>query len=653
MELKDLKNIEVEIYKGKPHFSIHHGCFNFKDHTFSRVKLISQLLSEDENYFILSLSDDRDNKLGSLTAMQVGDKIKIKVQLVDNLYNRIVVSLPSHKDEHFYGCGATYSKFDLKGENVRIWASEHQNSARMAKKTVRERIHGVNPEFIEKYNKYESGFVQPLCISSDKYFIYVDTDGYMEFDFRNLKTTKIRMFGNAEIVIGRASSYEKISGMISEIVGNVRPLPDWLYDGAILGIQRGVDEFKRKLQRIENCDMPVAAIYCRDWSGFVKSEYGYHASCNWTVDTKLYPNLRGEIVELHEKGIKFIGYINPFIVSGNNAAYKEALANDYLVKNKHGKAYLIRVQSFSVGLIDLTNPSVVTWFKDIIKNNMIDIGMDGWYADYGEYLPADCVLYDGSDPYEIHNKWPVMWAKLNREAIEETGKEKDIFFFTSSGFLNSVRYTSMMSTGSHHVDWSMDYGLPSSIPALMSMSISGAPYCHCEIGGQIDLGQMTRTDENLMRWAEIGAFSPLMRTEEGSHPIRNYQFDDNEDIRAHMTKMVKIHVQLGDYLKLLERESREKGVPMIRPLFYHYDEKKAYEESYEYMLGRDILVAPILEEDSMERIVYLPKDTWIQLFTGLVFEGGVITVRAPIGRPPVFIRAMSPYKSELMELQKI
>jgi len=652
LEFNDLKKIGVEIYSGKSKFSMHYGSYTYRDLAYSKVKLTSKVISEDENYFILSLSDDRDNNKGSLTAMKVGDKIKIKVQLADSEYNRIVLSLPSYKEEHFYGCGATYTKFDLKGEFVRIWVDEHQNSSVVSRKAIREKIYGATPDCIEKFNKYASYFSNPICISSDKYFIYVNTSNYMEFDFRNDSSTLLRIHGNAEVTIGMAQSFEKISGMISEMIGKPKHIPDWVYDGIILGVQRGVDEYKRKLQRIEKYNMPVSAVYCKDWSGFVNTEYGYHVKCNWEADSKLYPNLKGEIVELHEKGIKFIGYINPFVIN-ESQMYKEGTAKGYFVKNRRGKDYLAKIISFSVALVDLTNPDARKWFKEKIKKNMIGIGMDGFCADYGDYLPPNLTLYDGSNSTKIHNKWPGLWASLIREAIEETGRQRDLFVFTRSAFMDSLHNISMLTTGSHHVDFSYDYGLPSVIPAMLSMSVSGALLSHSEIGGQIDNFRMSRTDENLMRWAEMAAFSPVMHTEEGNHPIRNYQFDDEENIREHIAKMVRIHVQLGDYLKLLEKEAVDKGLPVIRPLFYYYDEERAYTESYEYLLGRDILVAPIIKEEATDRVVYLPKDTWIQLFTGLVFEGGFITVRSPLGRPPVFIRASSPYRSELMEMEKV
>ena len=96
-------------------------------------------------------------------------------------------------------------------------------------------------------------------------------------------------------------------------------------------------------------------------------------------------------------------------------------------------------------------------------------------------------------------------------------------------------------------------------------------------------------------------------------------------------------------MKELIREEAASGTPVMRPLFYHYDEPAAYTEKFEYLLGRDLLVAPVVEKGAIDRQVYLPNDNWIHLFTGQKFNGGIVLVEAPIGQPPVFIRENSPY----------
>ena len=265
---------------------------------------------------------------------------------------------------------------------------------------------------------------------------------------------------------------------------------------------------------------------------------------------------------------------------------------------------------------------------------MIGIGMGGWMADFGEYLPVDAVLYEG-DPKALHNQWPAIWAKLNREAVEECGVKDDVFFFMRAGYTGSVRDAACMWTGDQHVDWSKDDGLPSVIPASLSLGMSGQTIVHSDVGGYTTVMQMTRSKELLLRWEEMNVFSPLYRFHEGNQPSRNVQFDADEELLAHLAKMSRIHAALKPYLLKLEEEA-QRGIPMIRPLFYHYEEE--YDDYKEYLLGRDLLVAPIRREGRTDRHVIFPDDTWIELATGKEYRKGTAVIQAPIGQIPVFYR---------------
>ena len=157
--------------------------------------------------------------------------------------------------------------------------------------------------------------------------------------------------------------------------------------------------------------------------------------------------------------------------------------------------------------------------------------------------------------------------------------------------------------------------------------------------------------ELLMRWAEMNAFSPLFRSHEGNQPARNVQFDDNAGLLAHMARCTAMHAALKEYLLACEKEACEAGVPMMRPLFYHYDEAPLYTEKSEYLLGRELLVAPVLAEGAAQRVCLLPQDRWIHLFTGQEYAGGRVTVAAPMGFLPVFVRAQSPWCERLRALK--
>lgn len=208
----------------------------------------------------------------------------------------------------------------------------------------------------------------------------------------------------------------------------------------------------------------------------------------------------------------------------------------------------------------------------------------------------------------------------------------------------------MMWTGDQHVDWSLDDGLAAVMPATLSLAMSGYPYAHSDAGGYTTILKMTRNKELLMRWEEMNAFSPMFRTHEGNQPVNNVQFDDDEELLAQMARCSQMHLHLKPYLAEAIALAQEKGTPVMRPLFYHYKDAFCFEERFAYLLGRDLLVSPVIKEGELYHDVRLPEDTWVHLFTGTEYTGGTYKVFAPIGKPPVFVRKDSPWLSDLLAL---
>jgi alpha-glucosidase len=384
-------------------------------------------------------------------------------------------------------------------------------------------------------------------------------------------------------------------------------------------------------------NISVCGVWIQDWEGRRVTAVGKQLVWNWQWDEELYPNLNDKIKELNAQGIKVLGYINPFLAV-EKPLYKEAHEKGYCVKDKDGNDYYVKITTFPAAMIDLTNPKAYEWLKNIIKTNLIDFGFSGWMADFGEYLPTDCVLFSGENPELIHNTWAQLWAKLNREAVEESGKLGEIMFFTRAGYSNSQKYSTMMWNGDNHVDYSIDFGLPSVIPAMMSLTCCGFGLSHSDIGGYTSFLNLKRSEELYMRWCEMNTFSPLMRGHEGLNPDLNSQFDASEDVLNHSAKMVQIHTQLKEYIEQAVEYNSKTGVGVIRPLFFYYNEDEAYNECYEYLLGRDILVAPVLKQNATTSSVYLPNDNWVHLWSKKEYNGGVYNIDAPLGEIPVFIR---------------
>jgi alpha-glucosidase len=636
-----LEDLELVLGVGEDHFAMKRGSFKYKTKLQRTVKLERIGRYETQDGYRVDFKGPLTGDLFSLNVKEEGRRLKVAYSGEESKFNRFFVSFKSNATERIYGCGETYSKFNLKGEKVRIWVAEHQNTNRIGRKILKEKITGKHPDKTLKFDKYESYYAQPTFVSSEKYYVHCDVKTYSEFDFRNPERTVLKFEEAPVFYIGYADSFEEISEELATLLGRTVSLPDWIYDGAILAIQGGCDIIDAKIEKALQHNIKISGIWSQDWCGCRKTGFGYQVMWNWEWDRDLYPDLDRKISEWGTRGIKFLGYINPFIALEKNL-YKIASERGYCVKDKEGKDYLVTITTFPAAMVDFTNPEAYEWYKGLIKDNMIGLGMGGWMADFGEYLPVDCVLYSGEDPAKLHNDWPAIWARLNREAIEECNKLGEVFFFTRAGYTGTINHSLMMWTGDQHVDWSVDDGLPSVIPATLSLAMSGFPITHSDVGGYTTIMHMRRSKELLMRWEEMNVFSPLFRSHEGNQPVNDVQFDDDEELLKQLEKTSLMHANLKEYLKQLVVEANTRGIPVMRPIFYHYDESWAYDETTEYLLGRDVLVAPVIKEGALGRIVHLPDDEWVHLFSKKEYRGGEVYVDAPIGEPPVFIRKNSP-----------
>lgn len=616
---------------GKSEYKMSHGSFKICEKMLSKKALCVTDFETFDNKAVITLEE------GACTTEIVSEnKLFFSFSGLDK-YNRMWFELPAEREEYVYGCGENFSEFNLRGKKVNVWVAEHINALQIAKKLVKQVFGIKNTQKKQKFSNYETYYAQPTFISSRKYFFHSLTTARSEFDFEKDNFHKIKIDEIAPFYMGFGESFEEVLSYLTEIVGRQPILPDWTYDGYILGIQGGTQAMCEKVDAMLESGAAVNGVWIQDWEGRRVTAAGKQLFWNWEWDRALYPNLDEKIKEFSEKGIRVLGYVNPFLAV-EKPLYKQASEKGYCVKNKDGDDYYVTITTFPAAMIDLTNPEACYWLKQKIKENMIDLGFSGWMADFGEYLPTDCVLYSGEDAEKVHNTWPARWAKLNREVVEENGKLGEIMFFTRAGFSDTPKNSLMMWNGDNHVDFSVDFGLPSVIPAMLSLTCCGFGLSHSDIGGYTSFFNLKRGKELYMRWCEMNAFSPLMRSHEGLNPDLNVQFDADADVIRQSAVFSQIHKKLKPYLKACDKYNSEKGVGIVRPLFFYYDEKRAYEEAYEYMLGRDILVAPVVHAGETVRRVYLPEDSWIHLWTGKEYSGGVFNVDAPVGKIPVFVR---------------
>lgn len=625
----------VGIGEGK--FKTRFGGWRIKEKLLERIDLKEfEVIDETEHKIVIAFQNSQlELKVSFFLA---ADKVEIIPEVNHSQYNRFWINLAASQEEAIYGCGEQFSEFNLRGKKVPLWVEEQGNCR-------------GDPWLVTKVLNliylggawYTTYYPQPTFLSTHNYFCHVESTSYAEFNFKNKNRHELYIWQIPEkIIIGKYQNLLTALSELSIFLGRQPELPEWTYDGVWLGIQGGKEVVDAKLQKCMDKGVKVGGVWCQDWEGIRMRFKSKRLFWNWIYDEELYPDLPNYIEELNAKNVKFLGYINSFLAS-DGEIFRQAEENGYCIKNKEGETYFVQTGNGETTLVDLTNPDARAWLKEVIKKHMLDVGLSGWMADFGEFLPLDAVLYSGENPELVHNKYPTLWAQTIYEALEESGKLGQIVSFTRAGYSYTSRYTTCVWAGDQLVDWSRDDGLASVIPAALSLGICGIGYHHSDVGGYSTFFKFKRTPELFMRWAEHSAFSMLMRTHEGNIPDRNIHFDDDRVI-DHFAQMSKIFVHLKSYKIALSKEYQETGIPPIRPCFLYYKLDSIIQSlKYQYLFGRDLLVAPVIKPNLSEWKVYLPKDAWIHLWTGREYNGGWQIVPAPIGQPPVFYRKGSKY----------
>ncbi|KAK9057755.1 hypothetical protein SSX86_022593 [Deinandra increscens subsp. villosa] len=575
--------------------------------------------------------------------------------------NRICFTYSSETNERFFGFGEQFSHVDFKGRKVPIFVQE-QGIGR-----------GDQPiTFAANLFSYRAGgdwsttyAPSPFYMTSKMKSLYLEGYEYSVFDLTQDDRVQIQIHGDCvegRILYGNSPS--ELIECFTESIGRPPALPDWIISGAIVGMQGGTDKVRHVWEELEAHDVPISAFWLQDWVGERKTVIGSQLWWNWEVDETRYHGWKQLIKDLSAQNIKMMTYCNPCLAPTDSKPYAkknlflEAKKLDILVKNKNGETYMVPNTAFDVGMLDLTHPNTANWFKNILQE-MVDDGVRGWMADFGEGLPVDACIYSGEDPISAHNRYPEIWAQINREFTEEwkntlVGKEKEdpsesLVFFMRAGFRNSPKWAMLFWEGDQMVSWQANDGIKSAVVGLLSSGFCGYAFNHSDIGGycavNIPFFKYTRDEELLLRWMELNAFTTIFRTHEGNKPSVNSQFYSNERTLSHFARFAKVYKAWKFYRVQLVKEASQRGLPVVRHLFLHYpNDDHVHKLTYEqFLVGDEILVVPTLDKHKKKVKAYFPVGescVWKHIWTGDLYDiqGSEAYIEAPIGYPAIFVK---------------
>lgn len=345
----------------------------------------------------------------------------------------------------------------------------------------------------------------------------------------------------------------------------------------------------------------------------------FHFDCFWMRefhwtdflwDSRVFPDPKGMLGRIREKGIKVCVWINPYIAQ-ESALFHEGKERGYFLKRPNGDVWQWDMWQPGMAFVDFSNPEARAWYQRGLES-LMDMGVDCFKTDFGERIPTDAVYYDGSDPFKMHNYYSYLYGECVFEAIERKRGRGEAVIFARSATAGSQKFP---------VHWGGDCwptypAMAESLRGGLSLTMSGFGYWSHDIGGF----ESASTPDTYKRWAAFGLLSSHSRLH-GSSSYRvpwGYGDEAVDTVRF----FTKLKASLMPYLFGCAVENSLTGVPVMRAMVleFTYDPNCAYLDR-QYMLGESLLAAPIFNDESRAEY-YLPEGIWTDYFTGARKEGG-------------------------------
>ena len=493
--------------------------------------------------------------------------------------------------EKIYGLGERFTNFIKNGQTVDIWNEDGGTGTEQAYKNI------------------------PFYLSNRKYGLFVDNPGKVSFEVGSEKVSRVQFS-----VSGEEMSYSVVGGenlkailnTYTDLTGKAPLVPDWSY-GLWLSTSFTTDyDEKTVLEFVDgmaerNIPLSVFHFDCR-W--MKELEW-----CNFDWDKSKFPDPEGLLKKLHDRGLKICVWINSYI-GQKSPLFEEGAKNGYFIKNEDGSVWQWDKWQAGMAIVDFTNPEATKWYQGYLKK-LVAMGVDCFKTDFGERIPTEGVkYYDGSDPELMHNYYTYLYNKAVYDVLVETKGADEAILFARSATVGGQQFP---------VHWGGDCSsnypsMAESLRAGLSFGMSGFGYWSHDIAGFEDQA----SPDLYKRWTQFGLLSSHSRYHGSTaYKVPWLYGDEAVDVAREFTEL---KLQLKPYLLKMAQETHETGVPMMRAMVLEFPDDPTCEDiDTQYMLGDDLLVAPVFREDGVARF-YVPDDgtgqAWTNIITDTAYEPG-------------------------------
>jgi alpha-D-xyloside xylohydrolase len=483
-------------------------------------------------------------------------------------------------DTSVYGLGERFGPLVKNGQSVDIWNADGGTASERAYKNV------------------------PFYLTDAGYGVFVDHPGAVSFEVASENVSRVQFS-----VGGQSLRYYLIYGptpkeilrKYTALTGRPPRVPAWSY-GLWLSTSftTSYDEatVTSFIDGMNERDLPLSVFH---FDCFWMREYNW---CDFEWDPRTFPDPRGMLARLKEKGLRICVWINPYI-GQRSPLFAEGQARGYLLKRPNGDVWQWDLWQPGCSVVDFTNPEAREWWAAKL-DALLDMGVDCFKTDFGERIPTDVVYFDGSDPERMHNYYTYIYNETVFELLRKRRGEGEAIVFARSATAGNQRFP---------VHWSGDSestfaGMAQSLRGGLSLGLSGFGYWSHDIGGF----DGTPDPGLFKRWIAFGLLSSHSRLH-GDESYRVPWLFDEESVEVLRT-FTRLKMRLMPYLAGAARQAYTEGIPIMRAMVLEFpgDPGCAHLDR-QYMLGDDLLVAPVFSAGG-DVSYYVPAGTWTHYLTG-------------------------------------